>query len=112
MSNSSRRKGKHGEQAVRQLFEKRGWQVYPRPRGERGDDMTVISSGEYPKTYSVEVKNTKGLAYDMYAQCRRQAKKANRILAWHPSGWALPANLWVLFVWERGRPADVWVWKV
>jgi hypothetical protein len=90
------------------MFEGRDWQVFPRPRGESGDDMTVMKDG---KAYSVEVKHTKSLLYDMFVQCRRQAPKSSRILAWHPSGWGLPADLWVLIWWERGAEGTVKVWR-
>lgn len=109
MSESQRRKGKAGEKAVRDLFADRDWQVFPRPRGESGDDMTVIDKDG--RQYSVEVKNTRSLSSSMYAQCKRQAS-SDRILAWHPSGWDFPADSWLIFVWRKGEQGTVRTWRL
>lgn len=107
MSESQRRKGKAGERSVRLLLQERDYDVYPRPRGEAGDDFTAIKDGV---AFSVEVKNCKSLSHAMWAQCKKQAGKRPRILAWHPSGWDFPANAWLLFFWPKGDKPYVRCW--
>ena len=105
----SRSKGKKGERSARLLFEERDYQVFPRPRGEAGDDFTVIAPDG--QQFSVEIKNTRSLNHSMWCQCKRNAGKHNRILCWHPSGWDFAANAWVLFIWRKGEQGRVVVWK-
>lgn len=109
MSNAARAKGKRGERACRDLFCDRDWEVHQRPRGEAGDDFTAIDPDG--KVWSIEVKHTKSLNHSMMCQCKRNCPtNRGRILAWHPSGWQLPANLWVLFFWPKGSPGYVRQW--
>lgn len=109
MGSSQRDKGKRGEAAARKLFADRDWEVHARPRGEGGDDFTVIDPDG--KVWSVEVKNTKSINHAMYAQCKRNCpKNRGRILAWHPSSWDMPGNLWVLFFWPKGDRPYVRQW--
>lgn len=102
---SSRNKGKTGERAVRDGLKAQGFDVFPRPRGEAGDDFTVIdrSTG---RVYSVEVKNTNSLEHSYFRQCKAQAKaegRENRMLFWGHPNWEMEADSWDVFVWEKGR---------
>jgi hypothetical protein len=106
---SQRAKGKAGERAAKLLFQERDWEVHGRPRGEAGDDFTAIDPKG--KVWSVEVKNTKSVMFNMLCQAKRNCPK-NRgfILCWHPSQWGMPANLWVLFIYPRGERPYVRAW--
>jgi hypothetical protein len=106
---ASRSKGCRGEAAAKRLFCERDWEVFASARGESTHDFLALDkTGE---AWSCEVKNTCGLALSYYAQCLRNAGSKGRILAWHPSRWNLPGNLWVLFLWPRGeRYGNVQVW--
>ena len=106
---NSRRKGRTGEAAFRRLLLDRDYQVFPRPRGESGDDFTCIDKDG--RVWSVEVKNTMTLSRGHYDQVSMNAKGQNRMLAWHPSGWGFPATGFVVFSWPRGGEVEVRLWK-
>lgn len=108
MSSTSRSKGKRGERAAKMLLMERDYEVFPRPRGEAGDDFHAIKDG---KQYSVEVKCTRSLNHSMWAQCKRNAGKHNRMLMWHPSGWDFAGDYWLVFIWNKGEQARVVAWR-
>ncbi len=105
---TSRSKGKRGERAAKLLLLDRDYEVFPRPRGEAGDDFTAIRDG---KMYSVEVKHTKSLTAAMFAQCKRQADGKSRMLMWHATGADWPADMFLVFIWERGTELEVRAWR-
>lgn len=109
MGKASRSKGSRGESAAKRLFEERDYMVLPTPHGAHGDDFKIVKDGTVA---SVEVKNTCSLLLSMFLQAKRNAGELTRVLAWHPSRWQMPGNLWVLFWWERGEKyGDVRVWR-
>ena len=108
MGSASRRKGKKGEHNAKLALLEHDFQVFPRPRGEAGDDFTVLRDGHQ---YSVEVKTTCSLSYQHFDQCKRQAAGGERMLMWHPSKWFFPATFWLVFVWPKGDKPYVLSWE-
>lgn len=105
---NSRRKGKSGEADLKRLLQDRDWQVFPRPRGEAGDDFTAID--QRGRLFSVECKNTVSLMKSHHDQCKANAK-GNRLLAWHPSKWSgFPKGSFVVFLWPEGGRVAVHLW--
>lgn len=103
----SRSKGKRGERAAKLLLLERDFEVHQNRAGEEGEDFAAYKDG---KRWSVEVKHTQSLLPSMFTQCLKNAKKFDRMLMWRPSHWQMPANLWVVFIWERGCVGRVAVW--
>ena len=109
---NSRRKGKDpksGEPGLRRLLRDRDWQVFPRPRGEKGDDFTAIDPSGV--SWSVECKNTVTLDKAHYVQCRDNCGGKPRMLAWHPSGWGFPAGAFIVIRWPKGGGVRVNLWE-
>ena len=109
---NSRAKGKsrdNGEPALRNLLLDRDWQVFPRQRGEAGDDFTAIDT--LSRVWSVECKNTVSLLFSHYTQCKDNCGGKNRMLAWHPSKWGFPRGSFVVFLWPKGGQVGVHLWR-
>ena len=103
----SRSKGGRGERAAGDLLRERDYEVHRTRAGEGGEDFAAYKDG---KRWSVEVKNTQSLMFAAFCQCRKNALKHDRMLMWHPSGWGMPGNLWLVFMWEKGGQGKVERW--